>query len=91
MSAPSARVLFELDSTRVHARFVSEYNMSAFKRKRGRQALANKKAKKVKYAAEKAEAPVEADQERTNEVTIPPPVSSVSARACYYPPMLLAS
>jgi len=56
--------------------------MSAFKRKRGKQA-ANKKAKKVKYAAEGGEAPTEAEQEKTNEITIPPPVSLVSARACY--------
>uniref|UniRef100_A0A8C2XHI4 Ribosome biogenesis protein BRX1 homolog n=1 Tax=Cyclopterus lumpus TaxID=8103 RepID=A0A8C2XHI4_CYCLU len=49
--------------------------MSAFKRKRGRQD-ANKKAKKVKYVAAGGEAPVEAEQEKNNEITIPPPVSS---------------
>ncbi|XP_032395858.1 ribosome biogenesis protein BRX1 homolog [Etheostoma spectabile] len=49
--------------------------MSAFKRKRGGQAPANKKAKKGKFVVDKAEAPLEAEQEKKNEVTIPPPVS----------------
>ncbi|XP_078127672.1 ribosome biogenesis protein BRX1 homolog [Sander vitreus] len=49
--------------------------MSAFKRKRGGQAPVNKKAKKGKFVVDKAEAPLEAEQEKKNEVTIPPPVS----------------
>ncbi|XP_076614584.1 ribosome biogenesis protein BRX1 homolog [Chaetodon auriga] len=48
--------------------------MSAFKRKRGR-VHADKNAKKVKVVADGGEAPVEAEQEMKNEVTIPPPVS----------------
>ncbi|XP_075943611.1 ribosome biogenesis protein BRX1 homolog [Anarhichas minor] len=50
--------------------------MSAFKRKRGRQTQADRKAKKAKLIADGGEAPVEADQEKNNEVTIPAPVSS---------------
>ncbi|XP_031715728.1 ribosome biogenesis protein BRX1 homolog [Anarrhichthys ocellatus] len=50
--------------------------MSAFKRKRGRQTQADRKAKKAKFIADGGEAPVEADQEKNNEVTIPAPVSS---------------
>ncbi|XP_054468440.1 ribosome biogenesis protein BRX1 homolog [Anoplopoma fimbria] len=50
--------------------------MSAFKRKRGRQALAGKKAKKAKFVADGGEAPTGAEQEKKNEVTIPAPVSS---------------
>ncbi|XP_037341318.1 ribosome biogenesis protein BRX1 homolog [Pungitius pungitius] len=50
--------------------------MSAFKRKRGRQALAGKKAKKAKIVADGSEAALEAEQQKSNEATIPPPVSS---------------
>lgn len=52
-------------------------NMSAFKRKRGGQAPANKNAKKAKFVAGGGEA----KQEKKNEVTIPAPVSLVSYRA----------
>ncbi|XP_029300002.1 ribosome biogenesis protein BRX1 homolog [Cottoperca gobio] len=55
---------------------VGETNMSAFKRKRGGQAPGNKKAKKAKFVADRGEAPVEAEQQNTNEITIPAPVSS---------------
>lgn len=59
--------------------------MSAFKRKRGAQAHVGKKAKKVKIVADGGEERDETEQERKNEVTIPPPVSLVSARACSQP------
>ncbi|TKS84359.1 Ribosome biogenesis protein BRX1 -like protein [Collichthys lucidus] len=49
--------------------------MSAFKRKRGAQAHVGKKAKKVKFVADGGEERNETEQERKNEVTIPPPVS----------------
>ncbi|XP_034564928.1 ribosome biogenesis protein BRX1 homolog [Notolabrus celidotus] len=49
--------------------------MSAFKRKRGGQGPGNKKAKKVKFVSGGAEAANEAEVEKTNEVTIPAPVS----------------
>ena len=52
--------------------------MSAFKRKRG-QTQANKKAKKVKIGADGREAPTKAEKEKTNEITIPAPVSLVSS------------
>ncbi|KAM3599772.1 uncharacterized protein V6R79_011277 [Siganus canaliculatus] len=49
--------------------------MSALKRKRGGAIRGGKKAKKVKFVTDGGEAPVEAEQEKKNEVTIPPPVS----------------
>uniref|UniRef100_A0AAQ5ZDN0 Ribosome biogenesis protein BRX1 homolog n=1 Tax=Amphiprion ocellaris TaxID=80972 RepID=A0AAQ5ZDN0_AMPOC len=49
--------------------------MSAFKRKRGGQRPADKKAKKAKFVANADDAPNEAVEENRNEVTIPPPVS----------------
>lgn len=58
-------------------------NMSAFKRKRGGQSSANKKAKKAKFVADRGEAPSETEQEKKNEVIIPAPVSMVSAETCY--------
>ncbi|XP_060917048.1 ribosome biogenesis protein BRX1 homolog [Labrus mixtus] len=48
--------------------------MSAFKRKRGGKAN-DKKAKKVKIVAGGEETREQAEQEKKNEVTIPPPVS----------------
>lgn len=78
-SSRSARVTLDLD----FARFVTLKNMSAFKRKRG-QTHVDKKAKKVKIVADGSEAPAKAEKEKTNEITIPAPVSLVSARACYY-------
>lgn len=57
--------------------------MSAFKRKRGGQTHVNKKAKKVKIVADEGEAPGEVEQEKKNEITIPAPISLVSASACY--------
>lgn len=49
--------------------------MAAFKRKRGAQASAEKKSKKVKFVADEGEAPAENNQEQKNVVTIPAPVS----------------
>uniref|UniRef100_A0A3Q3VL32 Ribosome biogenesis protein BRX1 homolog n=1 Tax=Mola mola TaxID=94237 RepID=A0A3Q3VL32_MOLML len=48
--------------------------MSAFKRKRG-QTHVDKKAKKVKIVADGSEALAKAEKEKTNEITIPAPVS----------------
>uniref|UniRef100_A0A3Q3MSF1 Ribosome biogenesis protein BRX1 homolog n=1 Tax=Labrus bergylta TaxID=56723 RepID=A0A3Q3MSF1_9LABR len=48
--------------------------MSAFKRKRGGKSN-DKKAKKVKFVAGGEETREQAEQEKKNEVTIPPPVS----------------
>lgn len=64
--------------------------MSALKRKRGGQGPANKKAKKVKFVADKDEAPSENEQGKKNEVTVPAPVSMVSAEACCYPLKLVS-
>uniref|UniRef100_A0A672YYF1 Ribosome biogenesis protein BRX1 homolog n=1 Tax=Sphaeramia orbicularis TaxID=375764 RepID=A0A672YYF1_9TELE len=49
--------------------------MSTFKRKRGGPGPGDKKSKKVKFVADVSEPPAETNQEKTNEVTIPPPVS----------------
>lgn len=57
--------------------------MAAFKRKRGAQASAEKKSKKVKFVADEGEAPAENNQEQKNVVTIPAPVSMVSAPSCF--------
>lgn len=57
--------------------------MSAFKRKRGGQTHVDKKTKKRKFVANEREAPDEVEQEKKDEVTIPAPVSLVSACACY--------
>ncbi|XP_059213812.1 ribosome biogenesis protein BRX1 homolog [Centropristis striata] len=50
--------------------------MSAYKRKRGGQAAFDKKAKKVKFVADEGETAVQSEQEKKNEITIPPPVSA---------------
>ncbi|KAM6975663.1 ribosome biogenesis protein BRX1 homolog [Tautogolabrus adspersus] len=49
--------------------------MSAFKRKRGGKGPNDKKAKKVKFVAGGEEEREQAEQEKTNEVIIPAPVS----------------
>uniref|UniRef100_A0A671X8X3 Ribosome biogenesis protein BRX1 homolog n=1 Tax=Sparus aurata TaxID=8175 RepID=A0A671X8X3_SPAAU len=49
--------------------------MSAFKRKRGGQAPLSKKAKKAKFVADGGESPDEIKQEKTDEITVPAPVS----------------
>ncbi|XP_029025530.1 ribosome biogenesis protein BRX1 homolog [Betta splendens] len=49
--------------------------MSAFKRKRGGQGPANKKAKKAKIVADKNEAPVKTEEETKNEDVVIGPVS----------------
>lgn len=52
--------------------------MSAFKRKRGGQNRVDKKAKKVKFVPNDGDI-IEGDEEqKKNEVTIPPPVSMVN-------------
>lgn len=63
------------------ARFASacKPNMSAFKRKRGGQAPLSKKAKKAKFVADGGESPDEIKQEKTDEITVPAPVSMVSS------------
>lgn len=54
-------------------------NMSPLKRKRGRHTLVDKKAKKLKFVANEGDVLDEVEQEKKNEVTIPAPVSMVSA------------
>lgn len=53
-------------------------NMSAFKRKRGGQNQVGKKAKKVKFVPDDGEVLEGDEQQKKNEVTIPPPVSMVN-------------
>lgn len=57
--------------------------MSAFKRKRGAKGPVGKKAKKAKFVADGGEAPSENKQEEKKEITVPAPVSAVSAQTCY--------
>lgn len=57
--------------------------MSAFKRKRGGQSQADKKAKKVKNVADEGEASDEVGQEKNKEITVPAPVSLASANVCF--------
>lgn len=57
---------------------VAHENMSAFKRKRGGPNQANKKGKKIKIVTDSGNEPVEAEPQKQNEVTLPPPVSMVS-------------
>lgn len=59
--------------------------MSAFKRKRGGRAPANKKAKQAKIVAEKDETSTTAEEETKNEATVLGPVSKVNYEAIYYP------
>lgn len=80
---PSARVLLERGGLVASRDLCQLRNMSAFKRKRGGQTQADKRAKKVKNVAGEGEASGEVEQEKNNEITIPAPVSSVSANACY--------
>lgn len=54
-------------------------NMSPLKRKRGRHTLVDKKAKKLKFVANEGDVVDEVEQEQKNVVTIPAPVSMVSA------------
>lgn len=56
--------------------------MSAFKRKRGGQNHVDKKAKKGKFVPDNDDTLNGDEQEKTTEVTIPPPVSMVNAVAC---------
>lgn len=53
--------------------------MSPLKRKRGRQTRVDKKAKKLKFVANDGDVLDEVEKENKNEVTIPAPVSMVSA------------
>lgn len=55
-------------------------NMSAFKRKRGGQNQGDKNAKKGKFVANNDDELSGNEQERKNEVTIPPPVSMVNVK-----------
>lgn len=52
--------------------------MSAFKRKRGGQSHADKKAKKGKFVSNNDHVLNGDEQEKKTEVTIPPPVSMVN-------------
>ncbi|KAF3701950.1 Ribosome biogenesis protein BRX1 -like protein Brix domain-containing protein 2 Bx24 [Channa argus] len=49
--------------------------MAAFKRKRGGRGSADNKAKKAKFVPDKGEVSSETEQEKINEITVPPPVS----------------
>lgn len=53
-------------------------NMSAFKRKRGGQNQVDKKAKKVKFVPNEDDVLGTDEEQKKNEVTIPPPVSMVN-------------
>lgn len=53
--------------------------MSAFKRKRGQNQV-DKKAKKVKFVPNDGDVLEGDEQQKKNEVTIPPPVSMVNVR-----------